>query len=41
MLAIDNFILIVEWILKQNDMNYDGIYEIKFNNDLERIYFKS
>ena len=40
-LAIDNFTLIVEWILKQNDMNYDGIYEIKFNNDLECIYFKS
>lgn len=40
-LAIDKFTLIVEWILKQNDMNYDGIYEIKFNNDLECIYFKS
>lgn len=39
-LAIDNFTLIVEWILKQN-VNYDGIYEIKFNNDLECIYFKS
>lgn len=40
-LAIDKFTLIVEWILKQNDMNYEGIYEIKFNNDLECIYFKS
>lgn len=40
-LAIDNFTLIVEWTLKQNDINYDGIYEIKFNNNLECIYFKS
>ena len=40
-LAIDGYILIVEWILKQNDKNYDGIYEIKFNKNLECIYFKS
>lgn len=40
-LAIDNYALIVEWILKQNDINYDGIYEIKFNDNLECIYFKS
>lgn len=40
-LAIDNYVLIVEWILKQNDINYDGIYEIKFNDNLECIYFKS
>lgn len=40
-LAIDNYKLIVEWILKQNDEEYDGIYEIKFNKDLECIYFKS
>lgn len=40
-LAIDNYTLIVEWILKQNDINYDGIYEIKFNDNLECIYFKS
>lgn len=40
-LAIDGYTLIVEWILKQNNDNYDGIYEIKFNNNLECIYFKS
>lgn len=40
-LAIDDYILIAQWILKQNDKDYDGIYEIKFNNNLECIYFKS
>lgn len=40
-LAIDNNILIAQWILKQNDTDYDGIYEIKFNDNLECIYFKS
>lgn len=40
-LAIDNFTIIAEWFLKQNGINYDGIYEIKFNEDLECIYFKS
>lgn len=40
-LAIDGLTLIVEWFLKQNDDLYDGIYEIKFNDNLECIYFKS
>lgn len=40
-LAIDNLTVIAQWILKQNDNNYDGIYEIKFNDNLECIYFKS
>ena len=40
-LAIDNLTLIAQWILRQNDKDYDGIYEIKFNKDLECIYFKS
>lgn len=40
-LAIDDYTLIVQWLLKQNDKDYDGIYEIKFNNNLECIYFKS
>ena len=40
-LAIDNFTIIVEWLLKQNNICYDGIYEIKFNNNLECSYFKS
>ena len=40
-LAIDNNKVIVNWFLKQNDMNYDGIYEIEFDNDLNCIYFKS
>ena len=40
-LAIDKFTLIAQWVLKQNDTDYDGVYEIKFNNNLECIYFKS
>lgn len=40
-LAIDNNKLIVNWILKQNDEDYNGIYEIKFDEDLNCIYFKS
>ena len=40
-LAIDDYILIAQWIWKKNDKDYDGIYEIKFNNNLECIYFKS
>ena len=40
-LAIDNNVLIVEWILKQNNQEFDGIYEIKFDDNLECIYFKS
>ena len=40
-LAIDNYVVIVEWILEQNDERYDGIYEIKFNERLECVYFKS
>lgn len=40
-LAIDNLTLIAQWILKQSDKDYDGIYEIKFNDNLECIYFKS
>lgn len=40
-LAIDNYIVIANWILNQNNQKYDGIYEIKFNKDLECIYFKS
>ena len=40
-LAIDNLTVIAQWRLKQNDNNYDGIYEIKFNDNLECIYFKS
>ena len=40
-LAIDNNTIIVNWILKQNDEDYDGIYEIKFDNEFNCIYFKS
>lgn len=41
LLAIDNNTIIAEWLLRQNDRYYDGIYEIKFNSDLECVYFKS
>lgn len=40
-LAIDGYTVIAEWYLEQNENKYDGIYEIKFNNELECIYFKS
>ncbi len=40
-LAIDHYTVIAHWILKQNNQDYDGIYEIKFNENLECIYFKS
>ena len=40
-LAINNNIVIVNWILKQNDEDYDGIYEIMFNDELNCVYFKS
>ena len=40
-LVIDNNVLIAEWFLKQNDQEFDGIYEIKFNDKFECVYFKS
>lgn len=40
-LAIDGYTVIAQWILKQNNANFDGIYEIKFNDNLQCIYFKS
>ena len=32
LLAIDNYTVIAEWLLKQNDEEYDGIYEIYAEN---------
>ena len=40
-LAINNNKVIVNWILKQNNEDYNGIYEIKFDNELNCVYFKS
>lgn len=40
-LAIDDYTVIAEWLLKQNNQEFDGIYEIKFNENKECIYFKS
>ena len=40
-LAIDKNVLIVEWIFERNIIAFDGIYEIKFNDNMECIYFKS
>lgn len=40
-LAIDKDIVIVEWIFERDIKCFDGIYEIKFNNKLECVYFKS
>ena len=41
LLAIAGYTIIAEWLLKQNNEEFDGRYEIKFNNNLECIYFKS
>ena len=41
LLAIDGYTVIAEWFLKQNNEEYDEIYKIKFNDNLECIYFKS
>lgn len=40
-LAIDDNTVIVNWILRQNNEDYDGIYEIRFDDNLDCIYFKS
>lgn len=40
-LAIENNIVIVNWIFKRDDLEFNGIYEIKFNDKNECIYFKS
>lgn len=40
-LAIDNNTVIVNWIFQRDITEFDGIYEIKFNNNNECIYFKS
>lgn len=41
LLAVDENTIIAQWILKQNNKDYDGIYEIRFNESNECIYFKS
>lgn len=40
-LAIDNDVLIVEWIFEKDTTIFNGIYEIKFNNDLDCVSFRS
>ncbi len=40
-LAIDNNTLIAEWVFERDTTIFDGIYEIKFDDELECIYFKS
>lgn len=40
-LAVDNNVLIVEWLFEEDITEFNGIYEIKFNDNLECIYFKS
>lgn len=40
-LAIDKNVLIVEWLFERDIIAYNGIYEIKFDDNLECIYFKS
>lgn len=38
---VNDYTVIAEWILKQSHEEFDGIYEIKFNANLECVYFKS
>lgn len=38
-LAIENNIAIIEWELEEDGI-HNGIYEMKFNDNLECIYFK-
>jgi len=40
-LTIDNYTLIVEWKFERDTTTFNGIYEIKFNENLDCIYFKS
>lgn len=40
-IAIENNTIVVNWYLEQNEDIFDGIYEIRFNNKKECIYFKS
>lgn len=40
-LAIDKNVLIAHWYFEREGAIFDGIYEIKFNENLECIYFKS
>lgn len=41
LLALDSYTAIAEWYLEQNNEVLSGIYEIKFNDIQECIYFKS
>ena len=38
---LKNNVVIVNWILNQNDEDYDGIYEIRFDDELNCVFFKS
>ena len=40
-LAVDDNTVIVNWIFQRDITEFDGIYEIKFNDNNECIYFKS
>lgn len=40
-LAIEGKTVIVEWIFERDIEKFDGIYEIKFNDNWQCIYFKS
>ena len=40
-LAIEKNTMIVNWIFERDTTTFNGIYEIKFNDKLECIYFKS
>ena len=40
-LAIEDKTVIVNWIFQRDVTEFDGIYEIKFNDNNECVYFKS
>ena len=40
-LAIEQNTMIVEWLFERDVKVFDGIYEIRFNEELECVYFRS
>lgn len=40
-LAVEDKTVIVEWLFKRDIKEFNGIYEIRFNDNCECIYFRS
>ena len=41
LLAQDGNTIVAHWTLSQNDELYDGIYQVKFDDDLNCAFFRS